>query len=98
MFGLGGVQVELLRDVAFRPAPLTDRSVHEIVHEIRGFPLLNGYRGSMPADVSALEDLLLRIGALAAGCPAITELDLNPVRVLANGHGCVTLDARIRVG
>lgn len=98
MFGLGGVQVELLRDVAFRPAPLTDRSVDELVRRIRGFPLLQGYRGAPPADVAALEDVLLRVGALAAACPRIQELDLNPVRVLAVGAGCVCLDARVRVG
>lgn len=98
MFGLGGVQVELLRDVAFRPAPLTDRSVNELVRRIRGFPLLQGYRGAPAADVAALEDVLLRVGALAAACPKLQELDLNPVRVLAAGAGCVCLDARIRVG
>ncbi len=97
MFGLGGVQVELLRDVAFRPAPLDDRSVGELVRGIRGFPLLQGFRGSTPADVAALEDVLSRVGALAAACPQLQELDLNPVRVLAAGAGCVCLDARIRV-
>jgi acetyl coenzyme A synthetase (ADP forming)-like protein len=96
MFGLGGVQVELLRDVAFRPAPLTDRSVSELVRGIRGFPLLEGHRGAPPADVAALEDLLARVGAFADACPHLLELDLNPVRVRT--RGCVALDARIRVG
>lgn len=98
MFGLGGVQVELLKDVQFRLAPLTDRSVHELVRAIRGFPLLDGYRGAPRADVPGLEDVLARVGALADGCPQIAELDLNPVKVLRVGQGCVALDARIRLG
>lgn len=97
MFGLGGVQVELLHDVQFRLAPLTDRSVHELVRGIRGFPILDGYRGSPKADVAALEDLLLRIGALADAAPQILELDLNPVKVMRQGHGCVAIDARVRL-
>jgi acetyl coenzyme A synthetase (ADP forming)-like protein len=96
MFGLGGVNVEVLRDVGFRLAPLTDRSARELVRGIRGFPLLDGHRGAARADVAALEATLLRVGALAAACPRILELDLNPVRVM--GQGCVALDARIRVG
>ena len=96
MFGLGGVQVELLHDVQFRLAPLTDRSVHEIVRGIRGYPLLDGHRGAARADVPALEDLLLRVSALADACPDILELDLNPVQVLHAGKGCVAVDARIR--
>ncbi len=97
MFGLGGVQVELLRDVKFRLAPLTDRSVHELVRGIRGYPLLDGWRGAPPADVPALEDLLARVGALADACPTLAELDLNPVKVMGVGQGCVAIDARIRV-
>lgn len=96
MFGLGGVQVELLHDVQFRLAPLTDRSVHEIVRGIHGFPLLDGHRGSARADVAALEDLLLRVSVLADACTVIAELDLNPVKVMAAGAGCVAVDARIR--
>lgn len=96
MFGLGGVNVEVLRDVGFRLAPLSDRSARELVRGIRGFPLLDGHRGAPKADVAALEATLLRVGALAAACPRIQELDLNPVKVLASG--CVALDARIRVG
>lgn len=98
MFGLGGVQVELMRDVCFRLAPLTDRSVGELVRGIRAFPLLAGYRGAPVADVDALEALLVRIGELAAGCPEIAELDLNPVKVLPAGRGAVAIDARIRLG
>lgn len=97
MFGLGGVSVELLRDVGFRLAPLTDRSVSELVRSVRSFPLLNGWRGAEPSDVPALEELLLRVGALADGCPGLLECDLNPVKALPLGQGCIAIDARIRV-
>lgn len=97
-FGLGGVLVELMRDVGFRIPPLSDRAASELVRSIRGFPLLDGYRGSPPADLSAVEDLILRISALAEACPRIEELDLNPVKVMGPGEGCVVVDARIRLG
>lgn len=95
MFGLGGVAAELLGDVAFRVAPLTDVDAHELVREPRSSPLLFGYRGSPPAAVDALIDILLRVGALADEQPDVAELDLNPVRVSANS--AVVLDARVRV-
>lgn len=96
-FGLGGVLVELLRDVAFRIPPLSDRAAHELVRSIRGFPLLQGYRGSEAADLEALEDLLLRVSALAEACPRIAELDFNPVKARAPGQGCLVVDARVRL-
>jgi len=97
MFGLGGVQVELLRDVAFRIHPLTDRDAHHMVHAVRGVKLLEGYRGAPPGDIAALEDLLLRVSQMIEEQPEIVEMDLNPIRVLPPGHGCVVLDARIAV-
>ena len=84
-FGLGGVYVEVLGDVKFRVAPLTDRDVDELLHEIKGFRLLEGYRGHAPGDVPALRDLLLRLSRLADDIPEISELDLNPVIALAAG-------------
>jgi acetate---CoA ligase (ADP-forming) len=97
MFGLGGVYVELLKDVAFRIHPLTDRDAARLVREVRGHPLLEGYRGKPAGDVAALEDTLLRISKLAGDLPEIVEMDLNPVKVLAPGRGCVVVDARIAV-
>ncbi len=97
-FGLGGVLVELMRDVGFRIPPLSDRAAAELVRSIRGFPLLDGYRGAPPADLAAVEDLVLRISALAEACPRVEELDLNPVKVMGPGEGCVTVDARVRIG
>ena len=97
-FGLGGIHVELLGDVRFRIAPLTDHDADELLREIRGFPLLQGYRGQPAADVDALRDVLLRVSRLADEVPEIVELDLNPVIALPAGHGCRVVDARIKVG
>ncbi len=95
MFGLGGIAAELLGDVAFRVAPLTDLDADELVREPRSSPLLFGYRGAAPAAIDALRHLLGQVGALADEQPGIAELDLNPVRVSTDQ--AVVLDARIRV-
>ncbi len=97
-FGLGGIHVELLRDVHFRIAPLTDHDLHDLVRAPRAFRLLDGYRGAPPADVAALEDLLARLGELALACPRLQEADLNPVLALPTGQGALAVDARFRVG
>ncbi|HET8563351.1 MAG TPA: GNAT family N-acetyltransferase [Candidatus Binatia bacterium] len=96
-FGLGGIHVEILRDVCFRVTPLTDRDAREMVRSIRGYRLLEGYRGHPPADIPAIEELLLRISRLVEEVPEICELDLNPIIALPPGEGCVIVDARIRV-
>jgi acyl-CoA synthetase (NDP forming) len=95
MFGLGGVLVEVLRDVAFRLVPLEPRDAHQIVREIKGFPLLQGYRGAPPADLAALEDLVLKVSRFVETHPEVEELDLNPV--FAYPDGAVAVDARIIV-
>jgi acetyl coenzyme A synthetase (ADP forming)-like protein len=96
-FGLGGIHVEILGDVRFRVTPLTDRDAEEIVREIRGYRLLQGYRGHAPADIPAIEEVLLRLSRMVEDIPEIRELDLNPIFALAPGQGCVVVDARIRV-
>jgi acyl-CoA synthetase (NDP forming) len=96
-FGLGGIHVEILGDVRFRVTPLTDRDANELLHEIKGVRLLEGYRGHPPADLDALRELLLRTSRLAVDVPEIVELDLNPVMAMAPGHGCRIVDARINV-
>jgi acyl-CoA synthetase (NDP forming) len=96
-FGLGGVDVELLGDVVFRLAPLTDRDARTMVRSIRAARRFDAWRGSPPSDVPAIEDALLRIGKLAEEVPEIAEMDLNPLRVGARGQGAVVLDARIAV-
>ena len=97
-FGLGGVHVEILGDVRFGIAPLTDRDVDDLLHQIKGIRLLEGYRGHPAADIESLRELLLRLSRLADEVPEVVELDLNPVIALPPGHGCRIVDARIRVG
>jgi acetyl coenzyme A synthetase (ADP forming)-like protein len=96
-FGLGGVHVEVLADVCFGVAPLTDRDSGEMVRGIRGFRLLEGYRGHPPADLDAIEEVLLRLARLAEEVPEIGEIDLNPIFSFPPGAGCRIADARIRV-
>jgi acyl-CoA synthetase (NDP forming) len=96
--GLGGVNVEPLGDIQFRIAPLTDRDADEMLHEMRGFSLLDGYRGRPRGDVDALAELVLRVSRLAEEIPEIVALDFNPVIVLAAGQGCRIVGARVKVG
>jgi acyl-CoA synthetase (NDP forming) len=96
-FGLGGIHVEILADVRFRVTPLSDQDAQEMVREIRGYRLLQGYRGHPPADVEAIEKVLLRVSRLVEDIPEIQELDLNPIFGLPPTQGCVVADARIRV-
>jgi len=93
MFGLGGVLVEVLKDVAFRVVPLTARDASQMVRDIKGFPVLQGYRGQEPADVDALEQLLMNVSQFVEANPQIAELDLNPV--FAYPKGTAAVDARI---
>ena len=96
-FGSGGFLVELLDDVVFRVLPLTDRDASEMIRSTRAHRLLTGYRGSAEADIPAIEDLLLRLGALAEAVPQIAEIDLNPVIVHPRGEGLTMIDARVRL-
>jgi acetyl coenzyme A synthetase (ADP forming)-like protein len=96
-FGLGGIYVEILGDVQFRIAPLTEQDAEDMVAGIKGYRLLKGYRGQPVADIAGLEDALLRVSRLAEEVPAPAELDCNPVFALPKGQGCRIVDARIRV-
>jgi acetyl coenzyme A synthetase (ADP forming)-like protein len=95
MFGLGGIYVEALKDVAFRVQPVSDIDAHEMVRSIRGVKLLEGMRGEAPSDMGAIEDAIQRVSQLVGDNPAITELDINPFVVLERGG--IALDARIRI-
>jgi acetyl coenzyme A synthetase (ADP forming)-like protein len=97
VFGLGGVFVELLKDVAFRLHPITDVDAHEMVRAVRSAKLLEGYRGGEPGDMEAVEEALLRISALAQALPEVVEMDLNPVKVHRPGDGIRVVDYRMRV-
>jgi acetyltransferase len=97
MFGLGGVYVELFQDVIFNIHPLTDMDAHEMIKSVKAYQLLEGWRGSKRADIPAIEDLLLRISAMAENHPQILEMDLNPVKVLPEGQFYLVVDGRILV-
>jgi acetyl coenzyme A synthetase (ADP forming)-like protein len=96
-FGLGGVFVEVMADVSFCVAPLTDRDAAGMVRGIHGYRMLTGYRGNPAADVEAIEAALLRLSRLVEETPEISEMDLNPIFALPPGEGCRIADARIRV-
>jgi len=93
MFGIGGILVELLEDVSFRIAPITEYDAQEMIHEIKGFPILDGYRGKPKADITAIVDTLMKISDLVVKYEEINEMDLNPVFIYDKGLICV--DARI---
>ena len=93
MFGLGGIFVELLKDVAFRIAPITEADAQEMITEVKAYPILKGYRGSPSVDIKAIADVLLNTSRLVMDYPEIKELDLNPV--IAYEKGVKTVDARI---
>ena len=93
MFGLGGIFVELLKDVTFRVAPITWEDAQEMVTEVKAYPLLKGYRNTPPADIDAIINILLNTSRLVMENPQIKELDLNPI--MAYEKGAKTVDARI---
>jgi acyl-CoA synthetase (NDP forming) len=93
MFGLGGILVEILKDVSFRVIPVERKDAQEMIQEIKGFPLLQGYRGKEPASIPALVEMILKISKFIEENPQIKELDLNPI--FAYRNKAVAVDARI---
>jgi acyl-CoA synthetase (NDP forming) len=93
MFGLGGILVEVLKDVSFRIVPVTERDAREMIREIKGYPILEGYRGQKPASIPALEKLIVKVSQFVEKNPQIKELDLNPI--FAYPDKAVAVDARI---
>jgi len=93
MFGIGGILVELVKDVVFRVLPISRSAAKKMVSEIRSAAILNGFRGEPPADREALVDLLLAVAEIMESYPAIQEMDLNPVIVREEGASVV--DARV---
>lgn len=97
MLGLGGTQVELLKDVSFSLHPLTDVEPDRMLNQLKGLPLLQGWRGAPLKDIDALKDVLLRFSALIEDFPEIEEMEINPLMVLDAGKGCVAVDARVLI-
>ncbi|MGQ4913665.1 MAG: acetate--CoA ligase family protein [Candidatus Asgardarchaeia archaeon] len=95
MFGLGGVWVEILKDVTFRLAPIDKQEAEDMIKEIKGYPLLTGYRGSPPVDLDALKDALVKASQLMNDFQEIGEMDLNPTMAYEKGKGIKVVDARI---
>jgi acetyl coenzyme A synthetase (ADP forming)-like protein len=95
LLGLGGIYVEVLKDVSFRIAPLARWEAEEMIGELRSAPLLRGVRGESPADLEAMVDCMLRVSQLAVDFPEIVELDINPLMVHEKGKGAVALDMRL---
>jgi len=95
MFGLGGIYVEVFKDVSFRIAPFDEKTADSMLKEVRSYKILEGIRGKRPSDIAAIRDCLMRLSQLAIECPQISELDINPLIVLDEGKGCYVADSRI---
>ena len=98
MFGLGGIYVEILKDVTFRIAPVRELGAHLMIENIKSIKLLMGYRGEPPSDLEAIAQSLLRLSQLVTDFPEIEEMDINPLIVLPAGSGARVVDARILIG
>lgn len=98
MFGLGGVWVEVIKDVSFRLAPLSADDAKEMIQEIKGYPVLAGIRGEAPVDLDALVGIIQKVGQLMHEFPGIAELDINPLFAFQSGKGAVAADARMVLG
>lgn len=98
MFGLGGIYVEVLKDIALGVAPINGDEADKMISETRSYPLLMGLRGEKPSHLSSIRESLLRLSQLAIDFPEITEIDINPIKVFSYPDGCLALDARIRLG
>jgi len=98
MFGLGGIYVEILKDVSFRIAPISRKVAKEMVEEIKTINLLKGTRGEKPSDIESIIEILIRFSQLVTDFPEIIEMDINPLFVKERGKGSIAGDARIRIG
>jgi len=97
MFGLGGVYVNILRDVSFRLAPISAQAASEMITETRSYALLRGVRGEPPADINSILDVILRISQLSIDFREISEIDINPLFVYERDKGSLALDVKITV-
>jgi acetyltransferase len=97
MVGMGGIYVEVLKDVAFRLAPVSDTDAHSMVESLRGYPILKGIRGEKPVHLKYLNEQIERLSSLAVEFPEISEMDMNPVLFFSKKEQCVVVDARMNV-
>ncbi len=97
MFGIGGIYVEVMKDVAFRINPLTDQGARDMIESIHSYPLLNGFRGAPPVDLAYIEETLLRLSQLVRDFDCFTEMDVNPFIVSPERKNCKAVDARFVV-
>ncbi|MEI7834276.1 MAG: acetate--CoA ligase family protein, partial [bacterium] len=95
MFGLGGIYVEVLKDVTFRIAPLNAREAKDMMKEIKSYKLLTGVRGEQSVDLEACAEAIQRLAQLVTDFPEINEMDINPLTVLPGTRGAIALDSRI---
>ena len=95
MFGLGGIYVEVMRDVAFRSFPLGNKETLKMISQIHSYPLLLGVRGEKRKDIDTVADTIIRVGTILQKCPDITDIEINPLVVYAQGEGVRAVDVRI---
>ena len=95
LFGLGGTYVEIFKDVSFRIAPIGPKTIRHMIQEIKSYPLLDGARGRKPCDVDSLIRIVSLLSRMVMDCPLIKELDINPLRVMPAGKGCIAIDCKI---
>ncbi len=98
MFGLGGIYVEVLKDVSFRIAPLSRQVAGEMIEEVKTTSLLKGARGEDPSDIESIIEIILKVSQLVMDFPEIIEMDINPLFVKKQGEGSIAGDVRIRIG
>ena len=97
MFGLGGIYVEVMKDVAFRAAPLNRGEILSMLKEIRSYPLLLGVRGEERKDIEGIVDTLVKLATLIQQCQSITDIEINPLMVYEQGQGTKAVDVRVLV-
>ncbi len=95
MFGLGGIYVEVMKDVAFRALPISRREIMNMIKETRSYPLLLGVRGEEQKDIDSLVGIIIKLGALISKCPVISDIEINPLMVYEQGEGSKAVDVRI---
>ena len=95
MFGLGGIFVEVLKDVSFRVAPLMPEDADEMVREIKSYKILEGYRGMPPRDIESIREIIMKTSRIMIEIPQIQDIDLNPIMLYEKGKGAIVVDARV---